>query len=147
MIRWLTFWCTLPFAILVNVRDALRFRRWLMREARRYKTDGGFVADRNGRRITMPLRRAFAWTCEVCGRDNYATVVYRDVTDRQAVALARLHGIIDDEDDIEAVPEEIRKASAATVPAFVRCSSCGCAFETECPCGCGGKSSEACSDD
>lgn len=146
--KWIAFWVTLPFAVIANVRQALRFRRSLIRETSRYKSDGGFIADRNGRRITIPLRPAFAWTCEVCGRDNYATVVYREISERQAMMIAKSHGLVDEyEDDMDAVPEEIRKASAAAVPMFVRCSSCNCAFETEFPCDSGGESSGKCSDD
>lgn len=70
----------------------------------------------------VELRPAYEWTCEECGRDNFAGGVMVEIDDQMKEDLVR-SGLDD--------PPMLETGFWQTRPDEVTCSHCGECFETE----------------
>jgi hypothetical protein len=65
----------------------------------------------------IELRTAYEWTCDKCGRDNFA----------RAVVPESLEGLLPDDLD----PEDFEGGEWVMKPGTVTCRHCGTTYETE----------------
>lgn len=69
---------------------------------------------------TVELRPAFAWTCEECGRDQFASTIVAELSDEDKAALKAQFGADPFEDGY-----------FLTNPDEVTCPDCGATFKTQ----------------
>ncbi|WP_422932055.1 hypothetical protein [Singulisphaera sp. PoT] len=71
------------------------------------------------RSASVELHPAYAWSCDECGRDNYATAIVRQLGKDELDELIEQTGI------------EAIACGMIGHPSRVRCVHCGCSFQTE----------------
>lgn len=70
----------------------------------------------------VPMRQAYEWTCESCGRDSFERCVVQELTPDERRELERHNGI---------EPNELLKVDLVSYPDEVTCHHCGATFGTE----------------
>lgn len=70
--------------------------------------------------MKVRLRPAYAWTCEECGRDNFAAGVVPEFSEEEIAELREQHGV-----------EDYVTGDFVEMPTSVVCQHCGEKFETE----------------
>jgi len=77
----------------------------------------------------VELRPAWEWTCDDCGKTNFASSITVEMPDDEKLQFAKHHGMI--EEFVEELPEELQDADLMSQPIDVTCNFCNSRFETE----------------
>jgi hypothetical protein len=76
--------------------------------------------DKDGRFMAVEMRKAWQWTCDNCGRDNYTIAVAPEMSPEDKERMLKKF-------DIDGIDDK----SIHTYPDEVTCQYCKCKFETE----------------
>ena len=78
--------------------------------------------------VKVEMRPAYEWTCEECGRNQFASCMVAEWSQEDRLEQARQAGLIDRYET--EVPEGLR-GDFVTYPDAVECQSCGESYETK----------------